>query len=269
MPSLTGHMLIQNEDRFIWFAISSVLPSLDQLLITDNGSTDTTLQIIKSFKSPKIKLTQLPPTDRAGLVDRRRQQLKQTKTDLFFLIDGDEIWPESSLKSYLNAATTSLKSLAFVCRTRNCVGDILHYQPESAGRYQLLGRTGHFTIRLIRNHPQIKLTGEYPLEAYTFNQTPLTQLLEPQLHFVDTWYLHTTHLSRSTSHQASLNVIDRLKKFKLEVGRALLPSDLPEAFFTQRPSFVPDPFALKYSFTDQLAAYALTPLRILKRQLAS
>lgn len=267
--SITGHMLVQNEDRFIWYAITSVLPFLDVLLITDNGSTDHTVDIINSIASPKIKLTQLQRTDRVGLVERRRQQLRETSTDFFLLIDGDEIWPRANLQQLISTAAATPQSVGFVCRTRNCIGDIFHYQPESAGRYHFLNRTGHLTIRLIRHHPELSLAGEYPLEGYQYQQTPLDRLSEPQLTFVDTWYLHTTHLSRSTSTSANASVIDRLAKYKLEIGVPLPPSDLPEVFSLTRPSIVPNPFALKYTPMQKMIAHVVTPLRQLRRQFYS
>jgi len=65
------------------------------------------------------------------------------------------------------------------------------------------------------------------LESYILNNQPLQDQPE-NLEFVDTWYLHTTHLKRSDWFN-QFNVIDRLKKFKFfRQGLKLKPEDLPQ-----------------------------------------
>ena len=34
--TITGHMVIKNEDRWVWFAIMSVIEYLDRLIIFDD-----------------------------------------------------------------------------------------------------------------------------------------------------------------------------------------------------------------------------------------
>jgi hypothetical protein len=245
-------MLVQNEDRFIWFAIRSVLPYVDQLLI------------LKTIKSSKIVLTQLTPTDRAGLIARRRQQLQLTKTDWMLVIDGDEIWPKQSIKSLLQHIKQLPKSkVAVVNRTRNSVGDVYHYQPESAGKYSLLGRTGHLTIRAMRVKG-LTVSGNYPLEAFNHQGQPINQQ-DHKLSFLDVWYLHTTHLPRTTNSQAAQQVIDRVAKHKLEIGRQMSKDELPEVFFRPFPDIVPNPFTIALTPQQKLIASLVTPLKRLKR----
>lgn len=214
MPDITGHMIVKNEERWIKFAILSVIDHLDQMLIWDTGSTDKTVDIIKSINSSKIAFKQKGVVDRKGLVNLRNQQISLTKTPWILLVDGDEIWPKKNLKKLIAAAKKSKPdTLALVNRTRNCIKNIYHYLPESKGRYKIGPWQGHLNIRLIKNSKSLKVVGEYPQEAYTFQAKPL-QDQPVKLEFVDTWYLHTTHLKRSGwFHQ--LSVIDRLKKIKL------------------------------------------------------
>ena len=47
-------MIVKNEDQWVFYAINSVLPYVDELIITDTGSTDHTLELIRSIHSPKI-----------------------------------------------------------------------------------------------------------------------------------------------------------------------------------------------------------------------
>jgi glycosyltransferase involved in cell wall biosynthesis len=211
---ITGHTIVKNEEVWIKQALEAVLPFVDRLLVWDTGSTDSTVKIIQSIKSPKIEFKQLGVVDRAGLVKLRNEQIKATKSDWFLLVDGDEIWPKENLDQLVKAMRVAKSStLALVNRTRNCVGDLNHYLPESAGHYQIGPWRGHLNIRAIRNFPGLKVVGSYPNEAYVYDGKKL-QDQPGKLEFADTWYYHTTHLKR-TSWWHSLKVIDRVKKFKL------------------------------------------------------
>ena len=44
-----AHTLVMNEDRFIWYAVMSVIDYVDKILIFDTGSTDGTVRIIKGI----------------------------------------------------------------------------------------------------------------------------------------------------------------------------------------------------------------------------
>jgi len=226
---ITTHTIIKNEEKWIKPAILSVINHVDIMLVWDTGSTDKTVEIIKSINSPKIKFFQKGSVNRKQLVELRNQQIKQTKTPWFLILDGDEIWPEKNLikliKTMKNAKS---KTIALVNKTHNCIGDIYHYLPPSKGKYQIGHWQGHLNIRAIKNIKGLKVIGEYPLEIYTFNHKPLQDQSE-NLEFVDTWYLHTTHLKRSSWFN-QFNVIDRLKKFKFLGKRLRLKkSEFPES----------------------------------------
>jgi len=225
---ITTHTIIKNEEKWIKPAILSVIDHVNTMLIWDTDSTDKTVAIIKSINSPKIKFTQKGQVNRQQLVNLRNQQIKLTKTSWFMLLDGDEVWPKKNLLKLLKAIKNSKPStLALVNKTRNCIGDIYHYQPESKGKYKIGQWQGHLNIRAIKNTPGLKVVGQYPDEAYVVNNQPL-QDQPDKLEFIDTWYLHLTHLKRS-SWKNQLNVIDRLKKFKTWGKRLkLTPEELPE-----------------------------------------
>ncbi len=225
---LTSHTIVKNEQRWIKPALLSVINHVSEMMVYDTGSTDKTVELIKSINSSKIHFKQCGSVNRKSLVNLRNQQIQQTKNPWLLILDGDEIWPEKNLiqltKSINNAKPNTL---ALVNKTRNCVKDIYHYLPESKGDYQIGPWKGHLNIRAIKNSLDLKVAGQYPLESYTVNNIPLQDQPE-NLEFVNTWYLHTTHLKR-TNWRHQLNVIDRLKKFKAW-GQALTlnPQDLPD-----------------------------------------
>lgn len=251
--TVTAQMIVANEDRFIGFAISSVLPFVDQLIIFDTGSTDKTVEIIKSFNSPKIIFEEKGSTNPQQLVTLRNEQIKLTKTDFFILVDGDEVWPKENLEKLLESlGTMPVDKIAVYCRTRNAVGDIYHFLPESSGKYQFEGKTGHFTMRAFRNIPGINVEGTYPLETYKYKGTSLNDWNE-KLFFADTWYLHATHLQRSSSSKK----IAGFRSQKIETGLILKKDEIPQVFLTN-----PQP---KRSILFELAAAIITPLKIIKR----
>lgn len=211
--SFTVHTIIKNEERWIKPALEAVLDKAEVLLVWDTGSTDKTISLIQSIKSPKIKLKLFKHIDRKKLVELRHEQIKQTKTDWFLIVDGDEIWPQENLEKLIKAMEKAKpETLALVNRTRNCIGDLQHYLPESAGKYHIGPWQGHLNIRAIKNLPGLTVTGEYPNEAYLHQGKKLQDQPE-NLELVDTWYYHATHLKR-TGWWHSFKVIDRLKKFK-------------------------------------------------------
>jgi len=230
---LTTHTIVKNEENFIKFVISAVIDCVDKMLVWDTGSTDKTVKIINSLKNKKIKFQQCGEVSREELVVLRNEQIKQTKTSWFFLLDGDEIWPKKNLAKMIKTMKEARKeTIALVNKTRNSIADIYHYLPEESGRYKIGKWRGHLNIRAIRNLAGMKVIGSYPLETYTYNEKPLQNLTE-RLEFVDTWYLHTTHLKRSAwSHQ--IKVMDRIKKYKFWGKRLKIKAgQLPEVLSTK------------------------------------
>lgn len=223
----TVHCLVKNEDIWVKEALVSVLPFAKTILVFDTGSTDKTIEKIKSIASPKIILEERGPKTHLELVDLRKEMIKRTKTSWFLILDGDEVWPEDELLKLLEAAKLASKNIvALVNRNRNCVGDVFHYLPESSSRYNLAGRVGNLTIRMIRKSDDLTIGGEYPLESFTNSKGPI-QSQEGNLEFIDCWYLHTSVLRRSSIDDSKKS--GSYAKTKIwEKGIELKFDDLPE-----------------------------------------
>ncbi len=262
MIKFTVHMIIKNEDLWVWYALQSVLPYAEQILVYDTGSTDHTIEIIESIKSPKIIFEKKGTVTKKELVDLRQQQIDKTKTEWFLLVDGDEIWSEDQLKKLLGA-TEKVKDTkkAFFQRTRNAIGDVWHYLPESAGQYVIAGRKGNLNLRMIKKTKELKVIGEYPLEAYVDAGGPLIEQTE-SLEFVDCWYLHTSFLKRSTQQGKVSGSLGKSKK--PEGGIKMDSATLPKVLFESHPSFLPDPLEKRDIFFE-LKALVLTPFLFMKR----
>lgn len=261
---ITGHCIVKNEDRWVFFALQSVLPFCEEILVYDTGSTDDTVSIIKSINSPKIKFEEKGPVTPEKLVELRRDQLNHTKTDWFLIIDGDEIWSKDNLKKMIDVASTLPKDkIALFNRVRNCIGDIYHYLPESSGRYQIGGIKGHLNIRLIKNVPGLDIKGVYPLEAYTLENKPIQDQVE-RVEFVDTWLLHMSFLKRSSSDKSKVSGSFGKNK-KAEKGIEFKSGELPEILFDKRTPFDSAIQLSKRSLGYETVAYIIDPIIKLKR----
>ena len=43
---ICDHTLVKNEERYLWFAVTSVIEHIDKVMLWDTGSTDNTRKII-------------------------------------------------------------------------------------------------------------------------------------------------------------------------------------------------------------------------------
>ena len=76
--SITAHMLVKNEERWIWFAVQSVLPAVDGVLVVDTGSSDRTLDILKTIRANKLVVEEREAGSREELVNLRNEMLQRT-----------------------------------------------------------------------------------------------------------------------------------------------------------------------------------------------
>lgn len=264
------HCLVQNEGRFVWYAINSVLPFVDRMMVWDMGSTDGTWQILKNIKSKKIETKQVPAaTDPNDLTKVRQLMLEATDGGCtwIMILDGDEVWPEKSIRTVTDYVRTHPEHESIVVRTNNLVGDIYHRLPESAGKYHLAGRVGHLALRLM-NQKKIKglhVFRPHGLQGFFDSGDRLVQDRDPKkIKFIDVYYHHATHLPRSLETTGDSIVPKRKQKLKYELGEKIPEDQIPEIFFRSRPADVPE-ITAPASRIFWLKAALLTLPRRLKR----
>lgn len=104
-------MATYNGEKFIREQIDSILPQLDdsdELIISDDGSSDSTLDIIASYHDDRIKVLQ--NKGRHGFTWNFENALRAAKGDFIFLSDQDDVWESNKVSCVLQA----LKSYALV-----------------------------------------------------------------------------------------------------------------------------------------------------------
>jgi glycosyltransferase involved in cell wall biosynthesis len=85
-------MAVKNGDRFIKEQIESILPQLggdDEIVISDDRSTDNTVAIINSYGDSRIKIVNNPGI---GLIANFENCLKASRGEYIFLADQDDVW---------------------------------------------------------------------------------------------------------------------------------------------------------------------------------
>lgn len=272
MKKIWGNTIVKNEDKFIWFAISSAIDYLDKMLIYDTGSIDKTVEIIKLLqkKYPSKIIFETNPTKNAQDITKVRQKmLDQTKSDWLLILDGDEIWWKNSIIKIIEIIKNKGDDLyGLVIPVFNLVGDIYHYLPDAAGKYRLMNKTGHFNIRAVnRNIKGLNIKNTYPLEGFYDGEGRIIQDMEEKIKFVNAPILHLTHLKRSSLDYGDKAVVGRSQKLKYEIGEKF-PSNFkfPESLYEEAPDIVPSPWekmSVKYKFIASLQ----TPLKKLKRKI--
>lgn len=262
-----GHCLVRNEERWIWYALNSVIDCLDKILVWDTGSTDKTVQIIKLLESPKISFRQYGPVTPETFVKARQEMLEKTKADWLFLIDGDEIWTKEGIRKVVGAIQKKEEEIeSIVVKTINFVGDVYHYQEEEAGKYEIAGKRGHYNLRAINlKIPGLHADLPHGQQGYFDGKGRPIQERDPsKILFLPVSYFHTTYLPRSSKDS---EVPLRAKKRKYEIG-VPLPKDIkyPEVFYLKRPKIVPDLW-LRMNKAIWARAMVETPLKKIKRRI--
>lgn len=96
-------MATYNGGAFVKTQISSILEQLspdDELIISDDGSTDDTIDNIYQCKDERIKLYS-NISSRKGPVGNFENALRQAKGDFIFLSDQDDLWLPGRVKKHI------------------------------------------------------------------------------------------------------------------------------------------------------------------------
>lgn len=272
--AITAHCLVKNEARFVWYSVMSVIDHVDSVLLYDTGSTDGTLEIIGKIREldagKKVQYKEYGPVSPQEFADVRQEMLNQTKTDWFIVVDGDEVWWEESIRLLVSEIQDSGDQIeSIVVPTYNLVGDIYHYQEQSAGQYRFGNLKGHYNLRAVnRKIPGLHSYGQHGVWGWVDKNNNMIQN-RSEIKFVDAPYLHATHLPRAMEKKGESLVPKRAQKLKHEIGIEFPPDFYyPEVLFRPRPGIVPSVW-FKMSSGFRARAYFEAPLKKIKRRLLS
>ena len=96
-------MATHNGELFLRQQIDSILPQLkerDELIISDDASTDSTLDVIKSYEDARIH--RLPPRQFGNPLKNFEYALGHCKNEIIFLADQDDVWHSKKIEIMVN-----------------------------------------------------------------------------------------------------------------------------------------------------------------------
>jgi glycosyltransferase involved in cell wall biosynthesis len=272
-PVVWANSLVKNEEQWIWYSLKSILPFVDRAIVWDTGSTDKTVEIVKTIKSKKISFKKIGSVTKQKYGKIRQQMLEQAKSDWVFIVDGDEIWPEKCIvKLMRNIREASQTINTFCVKPINFVGDIRFVHPEV-----FLGQTPHgpkglkgfYSNRAFRRDIEgLYAAGDYGKEGFYDSSKKILLANKKQVKFLtDVYYWHMSYLPRSSSRTNDRQVMMRDKKRKFEIGIPR-PSwvEIPKVFYLKRPEIASDPF-YKMNQWQYFKALIQTPLKKVKRKI--
>ena len=101
-------MATYNGEKYIREQVDSILAQLgsdDELIVSDDGSSDATLSILRSYGDPRIKLSH--NTLRHGVNGNFENALRQAQGDYIFLADQDDVWLPGKVRTCVEALRTA------------------------------------------------------------------------------------------------------------------------------------------------------------------
>lgn len=104
-------MATYNGEKYIEEQLKSILDQLseeDEVVISDDHSKDSTINVIQSINDPRIRVYY--NEGEKGYTKNFENALKHSEGDIIFLSDQDDVWIEGKVKAVLN----SLKRFQFV-----------------------------------------------------------------------------------------------------------------------------------------------------------
>lgn len=99
-PSVTAIVVTYQQERYIAECLRSVLEQTrppDQVVVADDGSTDGTLDVLRSMTDPRIEIVALPHRGLGALADTYNAALGRAHGDLISTIEGDDRWRPGKL----------------------------------------------------------------------------------------------------------------------------------------------------------------------------
>lgn len=160
MPLISVVIPVYNGELTIEETVISVLNQtfLDfELIVIDDGSTDSTLEIIKKIHDSRLKIFSYT---NSGLSASRNRGIKHARGEFISFIDADDLWTSGKLTAQLNAlrknpdAAVSYSWTDFIDMSGNLLGYGIHH---TADGYVFPYLLAHFFIgsgsnALIRKH---------------------------------------------------------------------------------------------------------------------
>ena len=126
-----------NGEKYIKEQLESIIHQLsedDEIIISDDHSTDDTIKIVKSFEDNRIKI--FKNSLGKGVVNNFQNSISKASHDIVFLCDQDDIWSadkiEEVMKIFENKETTlAISNAQYIDEKGNSLGSRFFNKPFS------------------------------------------------------------------------------------------------------------------------------------------
>lgn len=185
-------MATYNGERFIREQIESILAQLgpnDELIISDDGSTDSTLNCIKLFHDKRIKVYR--NDGQSGVNHNFENAIRHAKGEVIFFSDQDDIWIEGKI----DACKEALKECDCVFHdglTINGKGEIVsdtfyEHGIPSGNFWKNLWKTSFMSCRMAINSRTLEYVLPYPKNLRCFQEGWVASIiaLKSKVKFID------------------------------------------------------------------------------------
>lgn len=126
-------LITLNEERFLFRALKNVEKFVDEIIIVDGGSTDKTLNIVKTFGAKVIKRKW-----RDDFASQRNISLKYATKQWILVMDADEEYEKKLLNSLQKFSKNKLGIDAFAFPRKNYIdGKLTSAYPDRQIRFFL------------------------------------------------------------------------------------------------------------------------------------
>jgi hypothetical protein len=171
IPYVTPICLVSNDCFWLPYVLQSTKDFFSHFILWDVGSTDGTLEIIDWFEKVyegNLLVQKMPMVPPKAQLAYRNAPIAELITDYYLILDGDEVWPESSLlklKEQMPGYVASEKLYGIVKRVE--VGESLRNQySDIKNHHRLYHRTCTWQGRHPGEHAKIPQT---PDKEYNFS----------------------------------------------------------------------------------------------------
>jgi tetratricopeptide (TPR) repeat protein len=138
-------MIVKNEEAMLPRCLDSVHHMVDEMVIVDTGSTDSTIEIAERYGARVFSY----PWN-GSFADARNYAMQQAKMDWIFIMDADDELPPEDTGKLRELTSGSLPATAWFCKTISYLGDV-----PNPGNVIC-----NLNIYLVRNHMGYRFTGD-------------------------------------------------------------------------------------------------------------
>lgn len=217
-----------NGEKYIEEQIDSILGQIseeDEIIISDDGSSDATLEKIRTYKDIRIKI--LHNKERKGVIGNFENALNNAKGEYIFLCDQDDIWLSHKVRmmlSQLNYNDLVFSNANIVDDGLNVLG-LLYINKNNCGfinnllKNRFIGATMAFRSSLLKK--ALPFPNYIPMHDQWLGL--LAEIYGKVYYFEEPLILYRRHSSNSSStgKKSKYNLFEQLR-FRLNICKAII-----------------------------------------------